>query len=254
MNTTILIASYSKDKEYLLWCLKSIRKFATGFDGVTVVVPWQERQQFADITDQAIIQFYVRIEDQSRWQLHAQVAKCFADRYCPLSNFILHMDSDCIFTEPVTPQDYFVDGKPVMLIEEFSRMPDSPWKAVTERALGMPVQFETMRRHPQLHPLGLYAAMRKRIEEVHKKPFQDYVLGCAGGFPFGFSEHCALGAFALSRPEWADKYHWIDLAKEQAPKEKVKQFWSIGPIDQPQGTPHDKDRLVPLDFCKAVIG
>jgi len=248
----ILIASYSRDISYLSWCLKSVEKFATGFTGVTVVVPEDEAKMFKKLTEN--LKTYQRIQDQSKWQLHAQVQKCMADFYCPNADFVLHMDSDCIFKESVTPKDYLARGKPVMVIKEYSRLQGSPWKAVTERALGFPVAYETMQRHPQVNPIGIYSDMRKHIESVHHQLFEDYVLCGSGGFPFSFSEHNCIGAFALSRPEWRDKYHWIDSAKNPRPKEKVKQFWSLSPIEKPQGTPHDHDTIIPLKICQEVIG
>lgn len=254
MKTEILIASWSRDIFYLQWCIKSIERFARGFSGVTIVVPHCERHLFRDFTGKSTIATYERTVDSKKWQIQAQAQKCMADRYCPEADFILHMDSDCIFTEPVTPEDYFIDGKPVMLIEEFSRLPDSPWKKVTEEVLGEPVQYETMRRHPQVNPASLYRALRGHIEQVHKRTFQDFVLSRKADFPWGFSEHCAIGAFAFNRAAWRHQYHWIDLAKEPAPREKLRQFWSLSAIDKKQSSPHDHDEIVPLEICRQVIG
>jgi len=156
----------------------------------------------------------------------------------------LHTDSDCVFTEPVTPEDYFWIQlmsppiyQPVMLIEEFSRLSGNPWQRPTELALGQTVKFETMRRHPQVNPRGIYADMRGHMEHWHSMPFTKYVMAQKADFPWGFSEHCTIGAFALYSHLWRDKYHWIDVAKDPRPKDKLAQFWSHSQPDKPQDLP-----------------
>lgn len=256
MKVEILIVSWLKDLVWLEYNLKSIHKFATGFSGVTLLVPDVEAYGFGraalhDLVKDLKVAFYMRTPDPAKWHLDHQVAKCFADIYCPDADFILHTDSDCVFTEPVTPEDYFVDGKPVMLIEEFARLPGNPWQKPTEKALGMPVPFETMRRHPQVNPRGIYADLRERIETVHGVPFRDYVLAQKADFPWGFSEHCTIGAFAL-RTRWKDAYLWIDVgAGWQRPPDKLAQFWSHSPPHLPQDLPSG-GRGVPMDTFRRL--
>ena len=243
MNTEIFIVSYLRDKPWLEFNLRSIEKFCKGFAGVTVLVPELEFQAFSDANLHRLtaltLKTYDRPEPESHWHLRHQVEKCYADVWCPAADFILHTDSDCIFTEPVTPEDYFENGKPVMLHEAYSMLPATiPWKAVTELALGFPVQQETMRRHPQVNPAGVYEAVRSHIAGVHKMDFRDYVMRCKADFPWGFSEHNAIGAFALHDATWRERYHWIDLATQKAPKDKLIQFWSHSPPDKEQEISH----------------
>jgi hypothetical protein len=253
--TEILIASYSKDIPYLEWCLKSIDKFATGFSGTTLIVAHDEIGLFKKFQNKATVVTYHRVADQNKWQIQAQAQKCMADVYCAGADFVLHTDSDCIFTEPVTPDDYIIEGKPVMLIENYDRLNGNPWKKVTEDVLRFPVKYETMRRHPQVNPIGIYRDLRRHIETVHKQEFQPFVLSRKHDFPWGFSEHCAIGAFALSRPEWREKYCWIDLEKEPSPtsSKKLIQFWSHRNMDQDQETPTGL-KLTPLEVCQRIIG
>lgn len=254
MNIEILIVTYAKDIGWLEHCLRSIRKFGTGFAGVTLVVPVQEFSAFQEIaTDfECKLKSYWRTENSEKWHLHAQAQKCLADIYCPDADFILHQDSDCIWKEPFTPEDYFKAGKPFMCIEPYSRI-SSPWKAVVERALGIPVEFETMRRHPQVNPKGVYKDMRARIEGAHNTDFLSYVLSCKGTFPWGFTEHNTIGAFALSDPIWQSHYDWIDLSKEPKPPDKVIQFWSYGPIDQPQDGPNSGIKVIPIEVINRIL-
>jgi hypothetical protein len=244
MRTEILIVTWAKDGEYLHYCLRSIAKFATGFSGVTIVAPRQEQASFsATLTEfngfKGRVELYDRVADSRKWHLDAQLQKMLADKYCPEADFILHADSDTIFDRPTVPEDYFMDGKPIMLYQSYASLAayGVPWQQPTERAIGCPAPFETMRRHPQVNPRGVYAAMRDRVSNVHKIAFHDYVLSVKPDFPWGISEHNVIGAFAMSEPGWKEKYHWIDVEKNPYPKGTLFQSWSHGPIDQPQDLP-----------------
>lgn len=252
-KVAILIVSYIHDLPYLRWNLQSIDKFCSGFSGVTLVVPHDEVSEFASLAAAHKCQLrpYARTNDQSRWHLHSQVQKCFADIHCPGADYVLHTDSDCIFDQSVTPEDYFVKGKPYMVIESYSRLKGNPWKEVTEKSLGFPVEYETMRMHPQVNPIRIYPYLRYHIEATHRMRFENYVLSQRGGFPFGFSEHNAIGAFAKQfHPNW---YHWIDVGKEPWPKEKLIQFWSVSPPDKKQASPHGEPDRVPLEVIQKVL-
>ncbi len=239
MKTEILIATWSKDIDYLVWNLKSIRKFASGFEGTTLLVAEQETPLFDPIASEfgCRVATYDRVPDAARWHIQMQGEKCCADIHCPDADFILHTDSDCAFTEAVTPEDYFVGGKPVMLIEQFSRLQNNPWQEPTEYALGFPCLYETMRRHPQVNPRGIYAPLRNHVGLRHHMNFEHYVITRKADYPWGISEHCLLGAFALGRPEWKSQYIWIDVGAMARPKDKIIQHWSHSPIDQPQDLP-----------------
>lgn len=257
MKVSIHIASHAKDRAYLLWCLRSIVRFASGFYRVVVTVPAQEIEQFIrnDLPGQPLITMYERTQDTSRWQLQAQIQKCRADLHCPRADYILHMDSDCIFTDTVNPDDYFIDGKPYMLIEEYAHLPPGlPWKSITEKVLGHSCEWETMRRHPQVNPAGIYKVLRDHVEALRSEAFDAWILKQNGGWPPGFSEHNAIGALAHDHPEWKDKYHWIDARNGSIPPDKVKQFWSLSPPDKPQESPHDHDQIVPEEVCRQIVG
>lgn len=256
MNVSIHIASHLKDLAYLQWCLRSIYEFAEGFSEVVIVVPEQERAKFKqnDLMGKPRLLQYHRIPDQTRWQLQAQLQKTFADQHCPKTDFILHMDSDCIFTGPVTPEHYFEDGKPIMLMEDYKYIPPTtPWKSITENVLKMPCQFETMRRHPQVNPIGIYKDLRDHVAKVQGKPYEAFILQQNGNWPPGFSEHNAIGSFALSQDKWKEAYRWYDVKKETPPPSHVQQFWSHSPIDQKQGTPCEHTEVVPLEMCKQLM-
>jgi hypothetical protein len=256
MKTEILIVSYAKDLPYLRYCLKSIVKFATGFSGVVVLVPEQEKEQMLDTmlvlhNVPSRMLAYQRVPNPAQWHLNAQLQKCHADQHCHQADFIAHMDSDCVFTQPVTPEDYFVGGKPVMCIEAYTRLTDCPWQQVTARALGFVPTHETMRRHPQVNPRGVYPALRAYLEGIHHQPFDQYVLGQKADFPWGFTEHNTIGSFARASRKWSQEYHWVDLETQPWPPHKLLQFWSLSPPDVEQPLPSG-GRGLPLNEFKRL--
>ena len=111
-----------------------------------------------------------------------------ADECCPGADFIFHTDSDCIFIEPVTPDDYFVNGKPVLMyagydwickIEPTIRY----WQEVSQKALGWRPPVETMRRHGAVHYFETYNLVRQCIKETQGMPINHPTSSPTGGFP-----------------------------------------------------------------------
>lgn len=257
MRVDIFIVSYAKDKEWLLYNLQSIRKFASGFGETIILVPVQEEKDFANIVfPKTRFLYYDRVDNPSLWHLQHQCEKMHADVWCSEADLILHTDSDCIFTAPVSPQDYIFDGqKPVLLIEEYARLKGDHWKPTVDRALGINAQYETMRRHPAVHWRDLYHDCRTRVAEATGMGFEGYVLSVKPDFPWGISEFNVLGSFAHWSDKWRDRYHFIDVGKEPHPasSKKLMQFWSHSPPNQPQGTPNTGEHCIPLDVIKRIL-
>lgn len=256
MKTDILIVTHSKDAEWLSWCLKSITKFATGVHKTVVAFPYTDIGALATICDPHSVTR--RIFDQIDGQgfNHHQAINCMADQYCD-GDFILHMDSDCIFTEPVTPQDYFVDGKPVLLHQSYDGLRQHhpgacQWQDMTSRAVGFPVTQEFMRRHPAVHPRALYTLFRAQIELTQKQPFLKWATSGPNEYPGFWSEFNALGAVAWNSIPSA--YHWIDVEKEPWPHNKMAQFWGRGGLERLHDWPGPYMNRKPIDVFREVIG
>jgi len=200
----ILIISYLKDKPYLHYCLRSIQKFATGFSGTTLVVPSVEASEFASMAAGfgMGLRTYERDPNPVKWHLHAQVQKHRADEHCPDADFILHTDSDCVFTEPVTPDDYFVDGKPVMLFESYTRIPGKP---VAQRDRAGAQAAGRVRVHAAA-PAGQPHWHLPPAARVHRADSWGAVraacAGTEGQLSVGWTEHNVIGAFAYYSSEW----------------------------------------------------
>jgi hypothetical protein len=253
-RTDIFVVSYAHDLRWLEYCVKSIRKFATGFGGLNVLVPTNERALFEPLQNKYrfMLMDYQTPADKVKHHIAHQLQKLNADRWCPDCDYVMHIDSDCCFLEPVTPEDYFSGDKPVMFIEEFSRLKDNPWQKPTEETLKRPVSHETMRRHPQVNPRGVYGDLRAHIEEVQGMPFDDFVLSRKPTYPWGLSEHCLIGAFAMNSDKWASAYAWVDLGHQKAPKNKLIQFWSWSPPEVEQDLPSG-GRAVPIKVIEEAL-
>lgn len=242
MNVEIFIVTCAKDLPYLRYALLSIGKFASGFSGTTVLYPSQEREQFSMLTvPEAPKTFAVKMREFDEYQpkgmLDHEAQILMADLHCPEADFIFHTDSDCVFREPFSPEDYFVGGNPVLLKESYARLKTThpgryQWQAVTESALGFPCPFETMCRHPMVNPRDVYGSHREHIERRWKVSLRTYYLAGKNEFPQDRAEFNSLGSFAhLLCP---DLYHWIEIPLEERPRDKLIQFWSHRPPDQLQ--------------------
>lgn len=258
MKTQILITSYLPDREWLEFNLRSIRKFATGFDDVVIVVPTPQCDNFTPLAEKYGVRLRLRRSSPNPVDDHNQhqVAKLCADEYCENSDLILHTDSDCIFVEPVTPDDYMPDGKPELLINKFENVGAAIcWRAGVNRALGINATYETMRRHPAVHYAGVYPELRTLIAAKHKMTMEQYLVRphAQNERP---SEFNILGNFVLMTPRWRERYQIIDLSKEKPPasSRKLIQFWSLSPPDKPQKSPCDGTVCRPIDVINRILG
>jgi hypothetical protein len=101
------------------------------------------------------------------------VVKLDADKYTD-ADFICYLDSDTIFTRPVTPELFFRDGKIAWMITPYEKV-QTPWQPIVEKFLKRPVPFETMRRHPMVIPRWLLAELRAFCEREHGPPISTLV-------------------------------------------------------------------------------
>lgn len=234
MTTDIFIVTYAADARWLEYCLRSIDKFATGFRQTVVAYPAHEQHVLGPIcaAHKNVLQ---RIFPQGTdGHLDQNIAKTCADMYSDADQ-ILHLDSDCVFFRPVTPDTYCTDGKPDLWYEYYDRLTPArypggvPWQEITRNALCIPVTVETMRRFPFVYPRWLYEKTRRRIEESNHVDFDGYVRGapCMAGAFHGYSEFNALGCMAFyvypehfklnhmsfncDKPNWVTQYwsHWL---------------------------------------------
>jgi hypothetical protein len=231
------------------YSLESLQKYGKGFAGVTIVVPTWDVAKFLQFerysTPECPVLIKNFLEYPGKGFVHHLAMKCYADVFSPEADFILHMDPDCLFSAPVSPDDYLVDGKPVLVIESFDLLSRyfkerAYWKIGVDETLRIDAKYETMCRHPAIHLKETYSGMRRRVEAMHLTPFIDFYIKGQNKFPQNRSEFPVLGAYALEFLK--DKYHFWDCSPEREkrldevmknrelpighPQSKVTQFWS----------------------------
>lgn len=224
----VFVKSYAKDAPWLEWCLRSIRKFASGFRGVQVISPDAQTVVFPTAPyDQS---WKVLPEYGNDHYLSQQVFKLYADTFTD-ADWILFTDSDTIFTRPVTPETYLKNGKFVWMMTPMNEAhPDEQqaWRRVMRKFFGKEPEYEFMRRHPFLLPRWLLADLRAFCVRQHGIELKDYVMAQ----PYReFTEFNILGMYAYEYHR--DKFEWLDTSKvpeAEWPILTVDQQWSHNPI------------------------
>jgi len=239
MSCSILIRSYAKDEPWLRYCLRSIVKFCTGFNDVIVIVPEYDQFVFRWVEGYAPnVHLRTYPGNREKPMLECMSQLCYSDQYCHGADAVLHTDSDCIFTQPVTPDTYFQDGKPVLLARTYASLRNQPpycWKASTENCLRIPATHETMVRHPSVYWTDLYPSFRNKVEEVHGEGFHDYTTKGPNVFPWYWAEFPALGFWAMMA--FPDKYAFIEVSGvpeediNSLYKQHLRQGWSHFSVD-----------------------
>jgi hypothetical protein len=225
MRCALFIRSYWKDLEWLALCLASIARYCRGFQDIVVVMPrssepWLRR---AGLPPVGRLEFCRDYRDD---YLGQQATKVHADTFTT-ADFVCHVDSDCIFSGPVSPDDFVVDGKPRILMCALERLGrERPWQGPTEKFLGWPVSFDFMRHPPFTFPRWLYEHVRAHAVLEHGVDLDTYL---ARQPPRGFSEFNILGALAYER--FRDHFVWTEWGGQTPPASPCRWYWSWGGLD-----------------------
>lgn len=218
--------------------LKSLKKFATGFSGITIAVPCEDWEIFWPLHGEFGFQpngmeFTLRTYDDvpGKGFLQHMIMIMQSDLLCPNADFIAHIDSDCLYTEPVTPEEYFHEGKPVLLYEPYATMTHVGrlrWKQAVESALGGTSENEFMCRHPAVHYRWLYPAAREAMTK-HVGDWKADWLSGQDHYPQSRCEFSTLGEVVWR--QFRDKYQ-LELNDERYKnKGKLYQLWTKCPVD-----------------------
>lgn len=243
MKVSILIVTHTKDFQWLEHCLRSIEKYSSGFLEVMLALPMDT--PWGDLTDLLAglngnppVHIHPFEEWPGKGFVHHAYLICCAEQLCKDADFILHMDADCVFREPVRPDDYFVSGKPVLIgapydwvVNQFSDKTHYKWRDAVEAAIGGKSEQEFMRRHPAVHYRHLYPKARYEIlTHTHQDP-ADYIRSTKNDFPQTFAEFPMLGEVAWRY--FHPLYEWVRQDRDPWPHDKLIQLWSHGSPDKP---------------------
>lgn len=241
MNTSLLIVTFRRDFPYLKYCLRSISRFATGFHRLHILVPTGQGDEVQSMCVVEQINMPMVVSEYEEWpgkgMMHHMLKIMYADDYCFDADFIAHIDSDCVFTEAVTPNDYIKDGRPILRYERFEnigrRHPGATaWQAPTERCLPFAIPWETMRCHPGVHIREVYPEARLLIEDKTQKTLDQYLQSVGHTYPEQFCEFVTLGNVAMRC--FPNRYHLVEQFSDQVqPDNKLIQTWSRARVDEP---------------------
>lgn len=215
MSTSIFIKTCKKDLEWLRYCLESIRKYAIGFDEVVIVADRSCIGSIGPVLTGPEKVIYV--PDWINGYIQQQYVKLHADGYCSSEN-ILFVDSDVVFFDYFSENSFMVGRKPILLKTRYGNLEGAEaWRAITEQAMGFPVEWEYMRRFPLLYRKDTITAFRNAfygvVESLKRMP------------DHAFSEFNALGAFV---EKYQPQDYFISDTADWMPHTVAKQFWSWG--------------------------
>jgi Family of unknown function (DUF6492) len=225
MRCALFIRSYWRDFDWLALSLASVARYCHGFDDLVIVTPrrsepWLRRARLPQV---GRIEFCRDYRDD---YLGQQATKLHADQFTD-ADFICHIDSDCVFTRWVSPEDFVVDDKPGIMMRPLERLRrERPWLKPTEKFLGTPVAFDFMCHPPFTFPRWLYARVREHSVTQHGQDVETYLERQP---PRGFSEFNVLGALAWLR--WRERFAWTT--------------WTDGAVDSPLRWYWSWDRVRP---------
>lgn len=264
MTSGLLWNTFGGDLEWFRHSARSYKKYASGWAFAKCIVPTPDYAAFREPCEENGIYLDSFDEWPGKGFNHHQSMQCMGDLHFPTADIIFHVDADCLFASPCTPDDWLPGGKVLLPFTDFSRFLDRPlvpdeernfmgftgrridfnrgqyfWKFASDFALGFPVERETMAWMPIVHVREVYSKLRAVVAERFGKSFEDYVRGCRNEWPQSFCEFNALGGIAYKFFE--DRYQWQDIHNQgHAFAGKVVQCWSHGGFDRP----HDFAREV----------
>jgi len=212
---SIFIRTYHKDLKWLDFCLQSIHKNLVGFYEIVICIPIGQQHLLKHLTYENIVTCNLYKDDY----LGQQVSKLNAHKYCK-GDYILYVDSDVIFKPFADVRDYFHNNKPIILKANYKSVGKAIcWKKPTEKVFGENIEFEYMRRAPQLFH-------RSTLEKINES-FQDLETYIINQPYRQFSEFNVLGYY--SEKMQPEIYEFVDITNEipeWLPENKSHQFWS----------------------------
>jgi hypothetical protein len=241
MRMEILMVTFAKDAPFAAYALQSIRRFCTGFGGVTVVVPNADVELFRKMDAPAGTVVKGFHEPEGKGMLAHMACKMEADIWCPQAHAILHLDADTIFWEDCTPDDFLVDGKPVLYREKFENFKQHAarysWKECARRATGIDPEWECMVRHPIIHLTPTYGLTRRLITNHVGMDWKQWWMQGNNSFPQSRAEFPTLGAVAIDHA--SDRYSFVDWSCAETGnnyiyergRDKAIALWSHGGLD-----------------------
>lgn len=233
MTFDVFLKSWRKDRFMLDYCLRSLKKRATGFRQTIVLLPKADAVHFDGVDFRGAKVIWVD-ETIKNGYMGQQVFKHRAFEYSD-ADFILFPDSDCFAFNDISPSSFLnSEGKPIHLITPYGGTGDKgmeAWKDITSRTVGFEVAFECMRAHPSIYHRETLSECVKYVEGVHGKSLEAYVDSQPANH---YSEFNVIGSFALKfQPHL---YDWrVATGGHAEYPGRMEQAWSWAPEGDDRG-------------------
>lgn len=235
IDTQLLILTWHQDLNWLNACLRSVERYWRSTRPPYIVATPECEGIMPKVVHELGCRIkYVRQEGDARFG--QQYLKMIADTYVS-GDAILYTDSDCMFTRECGPDDFCVDGKPLVTIERYDQIlpgciePDriclNGYRDAAKQLIGYYPEHEFMRRHPFFFYRDSVTKLRRHIEHNAGSPLE----GAMRQFQSGqISEFNLMGAYCYRNEN--DRYSFIDT--HEAPPQIIRQFhsWSQDPCTQ----------------------
>lgn len=246
----VLIVTYWRDFPWLEYALRSMRKYFSGFQGITLLLPNKDIDAYFKMwrDNMAVARVVGYNEVTGKGMVQHMVKMAEADKIVPPgTKYVLHTDADGIFRMPTTPEHYFWNDKPYYLIRSWASLgvPDprhpvskavsdcAQWKGATDTQLGWDTEWYTMCMNTAVLPIDFYQPYREHIANLHRRPFEDHMLAGRNEFPQTSMDWTAMGAWAHKFMH--GRFTWFNVenpAENPYPVDRKKAFWSHGGITE----------------------
>lgn len=219
-KVSAFIRSYSKDFNWLQYCLDSLAIRGKEFHEIVVAVPANDYEKALEFLELGFADLIGVDTHTNNGYIDQQICKCRAEIYCE-GDFIMHFDSDCMATREIELEPFFDgDGLPKLLFRRWGEAGDADaWRLVTRGVLKQEPPFETMPAMPFLYHRSTHELFRRHVAELHGGDFIKYASRLAQ-----FSEFNAMGNFALLCTP--DAYKFVRAGKDDGYPRPFKQHWS----------------------------
>lgn len=231
----IIIRTYEADAERLGFCLASIKRYCEGFSDVVVVCQEKAAGVIGPVVAAAGIGRMAFCPAYENDYLGQQITKLRATDYLT-TDYIFHVDSDCVFFARFTPDAYFVDGRPVMYFKDYDwfyrQRQLNPWQFITSRLLQRQVDYEFMAMLPLIYPRQMYLNLEAWFVAANGFAYEGIEERLT--VPNQFSEFNLMGAFSYYHG--GGFYHtfldWGDNHIERYMKQYLVDDWNDRAISE----------------------
>ena len=136
------------------------------------------------------------------------------------------------------------NGKPIHLMQRYDHPEIAtghggqpvPWRVITERDCGWPVEYEYMRRQGFLYPRWLLREARGHLEKRHGCPVDVWIMGRSKPIPPAFRSFCEFNFLnAYAHKKHPDDFCFLEIGKDEIPAGHLWQGWSHD-INHPHNT------------------